>query len=480
MSAAANTGALDRAQLQGNILRGYRHKQVRHLVLAVAERATACAWLGTITGGDTTLAPQITTEAPWLVKPDHCFNIGITAQGLRALGVSAEVMASFPDEFTDGMAARALKLGDFGNSAPSRWSAPFDDPALVHVVATIHADDSAHLDRVQQRVQATGNGQAWRVLGARDGANFNGDQVHFGYRDNISQPRFVGIHDPADYPDAQPLAPLGTVLLGHKTAFEGLFWPVPQPAVLGHNGSFSAFRVLAQDVAGFEAYLDHAASELLAHPQGHELLAPDSAWVARSGLTRHNALREVLAAKMCGRWRNGVPLALSPDAPDTMDPTHPVPLGNFDYQNDNDGARCPYGAHMRRCNPRGSTIVQRMANHTRRLVRRGIPYGPAYDPAKPDDGIERGLLGHFLSANLAAQFEAVHYDWLNLGLQDPRITGSNDPLLGANDPVDSWFELPLPAGGAIRLRGLPRFVSTRGGAYLFLPSLPALRHLAAA
>jgi hypothetical protein len=68
-------------------------------------------------------------------------------------------------------------------------------------------------------------------------------------------------------------------------------------------------------------------------------------------------------------------------------------------------------------------------------------------------------------------------DWLNLGLQDPRITGSNDPMLGANDLKTSWFDLPLRSGRTIRLRGFPRFVQTRGGAYTFLPSLSAIRFL---
>ena len=68
-------------------------------------------------------------------------------------------------------------------------------------------------------------------------------------------------------------------------------------------------------------------------------------------------------------------------------------------------------------------------------------------------------------------------DWLNLGLQDPRITGSNDPVVGANDPGSSWFDMPLKSGATIRLRGLPRFVQTRGGAYTFLPSISAIRYL---
>jgi hypothetical protein len=152
-----------------------------------------------------------------------------------------------------------------------------------------------------------------------------------------------------------------------------------------------------------------------------------------------------------------------------VDPT------DFDFVGD---SRCPYGAHIRRSNPRGGQIVQRVANHSRRLVRRGMPYGPAFDPAKPD-GEERGLLGNFIGANLGAQFEAASCDWINLGLQDPRITGSNDPLVGANDPATSWFDIPLKSGATIRLRGLPRFVLTRGGAYTFLPSLAAIRYLGA-
>ena len=112
---------------------------------------------------------------------------------------------------------------------------------------------------------------------------------------------------------------------------------------------------------------------------------------------------------------------------------------------------------------------------------RPIDEFPTCDLPKPelDSTEERGLLGGFLGANLGAQFEAMSCDWLNLGLQDPRITGSNDPLLGANEPDTSWFDLPLKSGETIRLRGLPRFVQTRGGAYTFLPSISAIRYLGA-
>lgn len=455
------------SDVQGNIVRGYRKPRVRHLVLEVTDGSAARRWLAACTSGRDGV-PQITSEEPWITKPDTCFNIGLTYEGLRALGTRGASLDTFPTEFIEGMHARALKLGDAGASAPENWQAPFKEPKRIHIVASIYADEVAQLDAVQR--QALAGGPGLNPVGARDGWNFHGDYVHFGYKDNISQPRFAEVHDLERYADGQPVAPLGTVLLGYPTNFEGLMWRVPQPEPLGLNGSFNAFRVLEQDVPGFETYLSSAATELLAHPDADELLAPGAEASIGYGLSRHAAMREVIAANMCGRWRNGVPLALSPDTPN---PSTPVDNANFDYDS---ASRCPYGAHIRRSNPRGGKIVQRVANHSRRLVRRGMPYGSPYDPAKPEN-TERGLLGSFIGANLGAQFEAMSCDWLNLGLQDPRITGSNDPLLGANEEATSWFDIPLKSGRTIRLRRLPRFVQTRGGAYLFLPSLPAIRYL---
>lgn len=464
------------ADLQGNILRGYTKKpHVRYLILEVADPVAARRWLAaSVTGRDG--VPQITSGEWGANRPETCFNIGLTYEGLRAVGTPSASLAMFPNEFVEGMTARALKLGDVGPSAPENWPTPFDQPKRIHLIATIYAEKAEQLDDVQNRARA--DGKAFRVLDTRDGCSFAKDRVHFGYRDNIMQPRFEGIHDHDRYADGQPKAPLGTVLLGHRTNLERLTWQVPQPEALGHNGTFNAFRVLKQDVAGFENYLDQAASELLKHKQVDELLPPGAEVkigqiLDIKNLSRHGALRELVAANLCGRWRDGTPLALSADLPDPS-----LVKAKFDYDN---SSRCPYGAHIRRSNPRGGQIVQRVANNSRRLVRRGVPYGPAYDRTQPGDPNgcepERGLLGNFIGASLGAQFEAMSYDWLNLGLQDPRVTGSNDPITGANDPGTSWFDLPLKSGDTIRLSGLPRFVRTRGGAYTFLPSLSAIRYL---
>jgi hypothetical protein len=98
--------------LQGNILRGYRHRLVRQLILEVSDHALACAFLATAANGGSVDVPAITRAAEWSEKPKLCFNIGMTFEGLRALGLGKTRLASFPTEFRQGMTARATKLGD--------------------------------------------------------------------------------------------------------------------------------------------------------------------------------------------------------------------------------------------------------------------------------------------------------------------------------------------------------------------------------
>ena len=190
-------------------------------------------------------------------KPIACFNVGMTYDGLRALGTPAESLATFPTEFVEGMTKRALKLGDFGASAPDNWPAPFDQPARVDIVATIHANEAQHLDRVQDQVA-----RSFNVIGTRDGRGLNEGKVFFGYKDSISQPRFKHVDDPEQTKVDEPIDPLGTILLGYPTRLEGLRFRVPKPKELGLNGTFNAFRILAQDAAGFEDYLDRAADRV--------------------------------------------------------------------------------------------------------------------------------------------------------------------------------------------------------------------------
>lgn len=456
MAQAAATG-VTRAEyrpedIQRTVLRGVFRRFVRHLLLEVTDRGAACAFLARA-ASDEGDGPKVTRQPD---SPALCLKLSFTWEGLRALGLARRALESFPTEFRQGMAARAAKLGDVGESAPDHWPAPFNEPARLHVVASLYANNKQELDAAQAGIVP-----AFTLLGVRDGRNLDDNKVHFGYRDSISQPRFREVHGEDEQYGDEPFDPLGTILLGHPTLVGDLMFRVPDPPVIGENGTFSAFRILAQDVTAFEAWLDTAADWLDSHKDVKRLLAPGEEALIGEGFDRRGALREIVAAQMMGRWRNGVPVETSPDG----QPADGVSLTDFDYTH---LSRCPAGSHTRRANPRGGPIVQRIANYSRRMIRRGMSY---------DTGDERGLLGNFICANLAAQFEAVMCEWINVGLQDPDITGSNDPILGANTPETSWFDLSLRDGGKIRLRGFPRFITTRGGAYLFIPSLPAIRAL---
>ncbi len=67
---------------------------------------------------------------------DRWVTLAFTWNGLRALGVPEESLATFPDEFREGMAARADILGDTGARAPEHWVGGLagDD---VHAIAIL-------------------------------------------------------------------------------------------------------------------------------------------------------------------------------------------------------------------------------------------------------------------------------------------------------------------------------------------------------
>ncbi len=455
-----DAGSLDLGDIQGLILRGYAMAALRLLVLRVDDPAAARSFVAALVDFGPGGALSITTAAPWSTKPPACLNIALSFQGLVALGLPPASLATFPEEFMDGAAARAAVVGDTGRSAPEHWLRGVDDED-AHIFLTVFAADDAALASATVQLEQlvarhAGLGEVFR----HQAHALAGHVAHFGYRDGFSQPTIAGA-PPSGFADPLPVAPAGEFLLGHPSQHPGLSYPVPEPTVLGRNGSFAAVRILEQDVVGFERFLDESAKQLRIDP-------------------------ELVAAKLCGRWRNGVPLAVSPntDAPDP--PVAEADMNNFDYSappdqadlwvGDPKGYRCPIGSHIRRTNPRGSRVAGGGGN-LHRLVRRGLPYGPAYDPAHPHDGIPRGLLGLFIGASLADQFEFIMADWVNDGLFAPGLGRSRDPLIG-EDGLTNHFDIPSEGGPTRRISGLSTFVTTRGGAYCFLPSLAALRWMA--
>ena len=477
---------LDLADIQGFILRGYRMPMARHFLLTVGVPAQARKLLGRLVSGDESDAPQITTAEDWHVgfepgpqdnpaepprrKPDYCLNLGITWPGLIALEIKDRVSTlSFKSfgAFTAGAAERAELVGDTGASGPKNWIGGFGNGS-DHVLLTLHAISPEAMTFYSDRLAALfAYGDAfheiWRqdgmaLMEMKDGKPVPTFKVHFGYTDGISITTIRG--GPERYPrdHQQPCEPWLFVL---QDEAENYF--VPEPRELGLNGSFAVFKMIETDVVGFENYL-----------QSHkDKIDP-----------------ELLAAKMCGRWRNGVPLALSPETDSPAGGILPDQLNNFEYVNadgsgDPKGLRCPVGAHMRRINPRGQPVTGQGqpggSNNSHRLIRRGLPYGPVYDPAQPYDGIARGLLGYFINSSIENQYEFVLSQWVN----DSAFAGavrlhpkSKDPMIGTQNPAESIFIIPqTEGGGPIKITGFSSFVTTKAAAYCFLPSITAVKFI---
>jgi len=477
------TPELDLDDIQGFILRGYRMPMVRHFLLTVGVPAEARKLLGRLVSGDESDAPQITTAEEWQVgfeagpgdnaaevsrhKPDYCLNLGITWQGMMALEIKDRVPTlSFNSfgAFIAGAAARAKLVGDTGPSDPRNWIGDFGK-GTDHVLLTLHAISPEAMTSYSERLAALfaeGNAfrEIWRqdgmaLMEMKDGKPVFTSKVPFGYTDGVSVTTIRGGPELSRQDHQQPCEPWLFVLRD-----EAENYIVPEPRELGLNGSFAVFKMIMTDVVGFENFLQ----------SNKDKIDP-----------------ELLAAKMCGRWRNGVPLALSPE---TDSPVGGIPseqLNNFEYVNadgsgDPKGLRCPVGAHMRRVNPRGEPVTGQGqaggSNVTHRLIRRGMPYGPTYDPRQPYDGIERGLLGYFINSSIENQYEFVLSQWVN----DSAFAGSvrlnpkaKDPIIGTQDPAESIFVIPQANGAPpIELTGFTSFITTKAAAYCFLPSITAV------
>jgi hypothetical protein len=72
--------------------------------------------------------------------------VAFTWNGLRALGLDEASLESFPEEFKQGMAARAEMLGDTGLNAPEHWVGGLASPDL-HAIVILFARDSAEHER---------------------------------------------------------------------------------------------------------------------------------------------------------------------------------------------------------------------------------------------------------------------------------------------------------------------------------------------
>ncbi len=450
---------IDLRDLQGDILRAYGN-DYDHTSYAFVHLecppAQARAWFSG-------LLDHVTTAEPWKDgKPLTTLNVAVTAAGLKALGVSDEVVGTFSHEFRDGMAARATRLGDVGVSDPKEWEQGLGS-SEAHVLLTINAQEKEDHQRALGKMRAAmDDAGGITIVHQQDTALLKGAREHFGYADGFAQPAVEGATD-AKAPGGgvlekdgrwRALAP-GEFVLGYpdEDSRDDPKRRLPNAPAdpLGKSGTYMVWRKLYQDVALWRRVLADAAK------------------------LYHGGDEHKLAAKVVGRWADGTPLVTHPDKPDPSFDPAARGANDFRYDGDLDGMRCPVGAHIRRSNPRDALGFETALTFRHRMIRRGMPYGdPLPEGVTKDDRADRGLVFVSFQASISRQFEAVQIQWLN----DGNIFGvghDKDFLLG--DPG---------AKGKMTIQGKPPFflapqevfVKTRGGEYLYVPGLSALAAIA--
>jgi deferrochelatase/peroxidase EfeB len=239
---------------------------------------------------------------------------------------------------------------------------------------------------------------------------------------------------------------------GFHVAHEG----ATRPRNLGLNGTFLVVRQLEQHVDAFNAFLARAAG------------CPEVREAAPSGV----ACEEWVAAKMVGRWRDGTSLVRHPHRPGAAGGGHPDNDFLFGVE-DPDGLRCPFGAHVRRANPRDSfepgSSTQLSITDRHRILRVGRVYEPGNGRTDP------GLLFMCVNADIERQFEFVQQSWVRA----PGFHGLEnevDPIFARSGEAPAAMTVPTPHG-PIALRGMADFVTLIGSGYFFLPGRRALRFL---
>lgn len=464
--------AIDWADLQGIIVRGNGYPRSWHVFYSFPNDQAAKAFLRWI-------QPQIATAVPLPGdrRPDSLTSLGLTYQGLRAAGLEAELKKinpgfvlgdhsapanPFPSEFIDDP-----ELSSLGDTSPADapttwWNGQFATRQIhgsLHVYCMSESIAQRQLDALRTQ---------FRLLGIKE-LNPNGAgnlplagcaladrrRVHFGYVDGVAQPD-------VDWVNETPVG--GKVDRRHFLL--GYAGPIPsspnstRTEAFFLNNTYLAFRWMSQDVPAFEQFLTEGAPLL------------------REAYPTAGDLRELLAAKLIGRWRSGVSLV---DAPINDVPLEPA--DSFMYrQADPDGHRCPFSAHIRASNPRDQELKTTVKG-VPRLIRRGMAYGPLWQPGV-NDHEDRGLFGMFLCASLERQFQMV-MRWMNVNDFSPKFAGDipsgQDPLFGARGLEAKRPPFRIPTTGGVIEMPLPdkAFVRSRGTAYLLLPSIGTIQRICA-
>ena len=188
-------------------------------------------------------------------------------------------------------------------------------------------------------------------------------------------------------------------------------------------------------------------------------------------------------------WPLGAPLAMQQyNDRDETDVDLARTLNHFGYPSKAPGhdvplQACPFSAHIRKTDPR--TTFGDQSQHKNcdraRIIRNGIPYGPDYDPAHRNDGLERGLLFACYQGRIEDGFKLMQQSWAN---KDTFIEGAamipgHDPIIGQADGetlttnfTNAQNKDVVKDYQTVKFRQL---VKMKGGEYFFVPSISALK-----
>jgi Dyp-type peroxidase family len=396
------------------------------------------------------LTPYVDSAANWWSAADPWLSIGISYAGLAALGLPQDSLQSFPEAFRVGMAARSRELRDDGVNDPKNWE-PLFGKGELHIALSAFSNSEEkwrHIVAVAREQYESLSGVS--ALAVEDFGAQPDDLNSLGYKDGIDQPPIEGSGVDPLPGQGRPIK-AGEFILGYPGE-TGVPLPMPEPDILGRNGTYVGFRKYQSRVGAFNRFL------------------------RANGSTEEE--RELLAAKLVGRWRSGAPLTLAPDVDNPALGADPKRNNDFDYANDTHGRQVPFGAHIRRMNPRDTKLTRLTDVNIHRVIRRGTTYGKPYDAnalSEADDEVPRGAIFLFISAKAMATIEFLQQEWINEG-NFIGVGEERDPIIGRQED-GAIFTIPKEPVRR-RIHGIQTFNVLRGGEYFFMPSLSALKWIA--
>ena len=346
-SVAAGPAAVDFGDMQGLVRFGHgKLSEACFFLLEVADRDAACRWL---------LSAPVTSAEKTDPRPTTALQVAFTCEGLRGARRRRRGRSrASPTSSSSGMAGEAEPLApsrrrrrqrrprswDWGGARP-RAASPGDGLCRAGRARGMAAGD-------QGRRLGPGVSRARAILPTFE----MGDVEPFGFADGVSQPHArLGAH-PARRQGARRLRQPDRARRGRARLSQRVRALYGTAADRPDARSARARPAAGRGRAG--PARPRAQRQLSGVPPAASGRPRASGSSSTGRRTADAEERERLAAAMVGRTREGQPLApLTHDWIEGVGTSHEeVAANHFTYAGDPHGERCPFGAHIRRANPR--------------------------------------------------------------------------------------------------------------------------------